>query len=113
MKVNVNMKAGEKRELCPVIEAIRRVGNENKLIIIYELFQGGKGFNELQRETGLNSKTLSKTLKELESEGIIRRAIINDRPFRVKYELTEKGMELNRVFDEIRRWATKYLDGRY
>ncbi|MFP3261125.1 MAG: hypothetical protein RXQ22_09720 [Sulfolobus sp.] len=22
-------------------------------------------------------------------------------------------MELNRVFDEIRRWATKYLDGRY
>lgn len=105
------MKVAEKRQLCPVVEAIRLFGNERKMVVIYYLFDGGKGFNELERLTGLNSKTLSLTLKELEEVGIVRRIIVSDRPFRVKYELTEKGQELKNVYEELRKWGSKYLNG--
>lgn len=106
------MKASVKEQLCPVIEAIKVFGNERKMIVIYYLFDGGKGFNELERLTGLSSKTLSETLKDLEDAGIVRRVIVSDRPFRVKYELTEKGLELKGVYEELRKWGTKHmLDG--
>ena len=102
------MKVSEKSKLCPVIESIKIFGNERKMIVIYYLFDGGKGFNDLEKLTGLNSKTLSTTLKELEESGLIKRTIVSDRPFRVKYELTEKGRELRSIYEELRRWGSKY-----
>ncbi|WP_230937903.1 winged helix-turn-helix transcriptional regulator [Sulfolobus acidocaldarius] len=93
-------------EVCPVIKAIRLIGSENKLIVLYYLFDEGKGFNELIRLTKLNSKTLSKTLKDLEESGIVYRKVIGDRPFRVKYELTDKGVKLKGIFEELRKWIS-------
>ncbi|BCU71075.1 winged helix-turn-helix transcriptional regulator [Stygiolobus caldivivus] len=103
------MKATEKKQLCPVVESIKVFGNERKMIVIYYLFEGGKGFNELEKLTGLNSKSLSITLKELEKAGLIKRIVVSDRPFRVKYELTEKGLELKNVYKELRKWGSKYV----
>ncbi|BFH73822.1 helix-turn-helix domain-containing protein [Sulfurisphaera javensis] len=95
--------------ICPIVETIKVIGTEAKLLVLRYLFDGGKGFNELQRITGLSSKTLSNTLKDLEEAGIIRRVIVSDRPFRVKYELTEKGKELKSVFTEMEKWGNKHL----
>lgn len=95
--------------LCPIVETIKVIGSEPKLLVLRYLFDGSKGFNELQKITGLSSKTLSNTLKDLEEVGIIKRVIISDRPFRVKYELTEKGKELKSVFAEMEKWGSRYL----
>lgn len=99
----------EKRDICPIVETIKVIGSEPKLLVLRYLFDGGKGFNELQRLTGLSSKTLSTTLKDLENVGIIKRVIVSDRPFRVRYELTEKGRELKAIFDEMEKWGKKHL----
>ncbi|MDT7902092.1 winged helix-turn-helix transcriptional regulator [Acidianus ambivalens] len=95
--------------ICPIVETIRIIGSEPKLLVLRYLLDGGKGFNELQRLTKLSSKTLSSTLKDLENNDLIKRIIISDRPFRVRYELTEKGKELKGVFEEIQKWGNKYL----
>ncbi|MDT7862537.1 MAG: helix-turn-helix domain-containing protein [Saccharolobus sp.] len=96
------------KELCPIVSAISVIGSEPKLLVIRYLLEGPKRFNELQRLTSLSSKTLSNTLKELENLGIVKRNIVNTRPLIMTYELTEKGKELKRVFDELRKWGEKF-----
>ena len=96
-------------DICPIVETIKVIGSEAKLLVLRYLFDGSKGFNELQRVTKLSSKTLSSTLKDLEESGIIRRIVVSDRPFRVKYELTEKGKELKPLFEEMEKWGNKHI----
>jgi DNA-binding HxlR family transcriptional regulator len=96
-------------ELCPVVETIRKLGSEAKLIIVRYLGMEGLGFNELLRATGLNSKTLSYTLKALESDGIILREVISTRPFKVHYSLTPKGHDLGPALDKLGEWGRKWL----
>lgn len=97
------------QSFCPVVEAIRVIGSEPKLLVLRYLFDGDKGFNELLKLTRLSSKTLSSTLKYLEEKKLIERKIVSTRPFRVSYSLTERGRGLKPVFDELRKWAEKAL----
>ncbi|AAK43274.1 transcriptional regulator [Saccharolobus solfataricus] len=101
-------KSKKPTEICPIVSAIAIIGSEPKLLTIRYLLDGPKRFNELQRLTSLSSKTLSKTLKELENHGIVERKIINSHPIVAVYELTDKGKDLKRVFDELRRWGEKF-----
>lgn len=50
------------------------------------------GFEELRRNlTGISPRVLSLKLKELEENGMLRREILDSRPPRVRYSLTERG----------------------
>lgn len=51
---------------------------------------------------------LTERLKELDKEGIIVRKVYPETPVRIEYELTEKGLELENVMDEIQKWAEKW-----
>lgn len=67
------------------------------------------GFNELLKTVdGLNSKTLSRVLKNLQANDIIVRKIINTQPFLVQYSLTEKGEALKPVLDALRTWGESF-----
>ena len=99
----------EMKEICPVVEAINLIGKKWNLAIIHFLFDGPKGFNELKRCLGsISSKTLSKSLKELEMQGIVNRRVYNS-PIRVEYSLTEKGEDLRELEDVLRKWGEKWL----
>jgi DNA-binding HxlR family transcriptional regulator len=73
------------------------------------LFTGPKGFNELLRASGINSKTLSATLKFLEQNGIVRREVISTAPFSVQYSLTASGLELKPALEGLGNWGMKWL----
>lgn len=52
----------------------------------------GVGFEELRRSLpGISPRVLSLKLKDLEENGMIRREIIESRPPRAKYTLTDRG----------------------
>src|SRR3546814_15767297 len=75
-------------------------------MIIYWLLQGTRRFNQLQRDLGaITHRTLSKTLKEMEADGLIARTDHGEIPPRVDYSLTEKGERLNPVLTAMARWA--------
>jgi len=93
---------------CPVVESLRMVGNEKRLVIIRYLLDRPMRFSELLK-VGLDSKTLSRALKSLEREGIVRREVISTRPFSVTYSLTEMGTQLKPVIDSLRAWAEEWL----
>lgn len=82
-------------------------------LIIYVLHQeGAMRFNELaQRIEVISDRMLSERLKELEEEGIVKRRVFAEVPVRVEYELTDKGRALQPVYEQISRWAQRWVTG--
>ncbi len=106
----INEETSFNGELCPIVEAIKRISGMWKLVVVRYLLEGPMGFNELLRRIdGISSKTLSATLKQLQKEGIVRREILSTQPFSVKYYLTEKGEELKPVIEALRYWGEKWI----
>lgn len=98
------------RESCPMVNAIREIGGEWKLIIIRYLSEGPQGFNELMKNIpDVNSKTLASTLKYLEQHEIINRDVESTRPFRVKYSLTPKGDALESALLYLKEWGERWV----
>ncbi|MEM2238252.1 MAG: helix-turn-helix domain-containing protein [Candidatus Caldarchaeum sp.] len=104
------MKHEEERQICPMVAAAKILGSMWSLVVISYLTTGPKGFNELLRLIpSLNSKTLSRTLKALQSRGLVKRNVVSFQPFAVTYSLTPMGEELKPLLEGLRRWSVKWL----
>ena len=100
----------EGRALCPVLAAIGVIGTEWRLAIVHRLLEGPQRFSEiLKSNPRLNAKTLSATLKFLESQGVVQRTVVSTRPFSVVYSLTEMGLGLAPAARELRAWGERWL----
>ncbi|MEG4634702.1 helix-turn-helix domain-containing protein [Microcoleus sp. AR_TQ3_B6] len=76
------------RANCPVERTLEVIGGRWKVLILRELFQGVKRFNELQRAVnGITQKMLTQQLREMESDGIVHREIYLQVPPKVEYSL--------------------------
>ena len=95
-------------EICPTMESLRLVGNQKKLLVVHYLLDRPMRFSELLK-LGLDSKTLSRVLKDLESNRLAKREVISTRPFSVRYSLTDMGRDLKQVMDSFRGWYEKWL----
>ncbi|RYX79120.1 transcriptional regulator [bacterium] len=65
-------------------------------------------FNELRRKVdGLSQKMLTQTLRSLEKDGFVHRAVEPTVPISVTYSLTPLGVSLNEPIKHVREWAMK------
>ena len=94
---------------CSVIDSLQQIGSQWRLIVLHDLQDGEKRFNELKRSTGANARTLSRVLDDLGSMGFVDRRVEEDSPVATYYSLTEKGRSLCPVFAEIEAWADQWL----
>jgi DNA-binding HxlR family transcriptional regulator len=71
--------------------------------VVFYLDKVGKaGYYEIYKQDFVVSRqTFANLLKELEDKGIVSRKVINERPPRVEYSLTEKGKEMARILNEL------------
>jgi DNA-binding HxlR family transcriptional regulator len=77
-----------------------------KITIIGSLHFGKKRFMEMQREVeGIGAKMLSKELKELEINELVKRTVFDTKPVTVEYELTEYGKTLEAIIQEMTKWG--------
>lgn len=97
---------------CSIIESFDTIGSKWKLVVLNDLQGGEKRFNELKRSTDASSRTLSRILDDLEDEGLVKRRLEEDAPVATFYSLTEKGQDLEPIFEEIENWASKWLETR-
>lgn len=96
-------------KVCPIVEAINRIGGEWKLIVIRHLMDGPMRFNQLLRASGADPKTLTRVLRQLEDEGVVEREVVSTRPFKVVYSLTQKGQDLRPTLEALRQWGEKWV----
>ncbi|WP_136592527.1 winged helix-turn-helix transcriptional regulator [Salinigranum halophilum] len=96
-------------EACVVIDSLEQIGSQWRLIVLHDLQEGEKRFNELKRSTGSSARTLSRVLDDLQETGFVDRRLEEDAPVATYYSLTAKGESLAPVFDAIESWANKWL----
>jgi len=96
-------------EPCSVIDSLEQIGSQWRLIVLHDLQEGEKRFNELKRSTDASSRTLSRVLDDLQELGFVNRRLEEDAPVATFYSLTPKGRSLCPVFDEIDAWADEWL----
>lgn len=89
--------------------AMQIIGNKWTALIIRDLFSGPKRFCELEKSVGnINPRTLSQRLDDLEEHGIITRACYNEVPPRIEYTLTQKGLDLQPILEQMAAWGNKH-----
>ncbi len=101
--------AAPRVDLCPVTETAKLIGKKWYLIILHELTREPMGFNDLKRAVrGISAKVLSESLSELDARGLVVRHVYSASPIRVEYALTDKGAELNALFQVMKQWGEKW-----
>lgn len=97
---------------CPVIYALNIVGQKWKLPIMWYLFKNEyTRYNDLKRQVkGITNMMLTKSLKDLEEEGLVTRKQYNVIPPRVEYSLTERGKALLPTLDALYYWGKEQIE---
>lgn len=96
---------------CPVEYTASIISNKWKVLILRDLVDGTKRYNELNRSVvGISAKVLTQNLKDLENDGIVARKVYPVVPPKVEYSLTKKGEELKGVLDSMKEFGIKYKD---
>jgi DNA-binding HxlR family transcriptional regulator len=112
-KDNKNIKKNsiitDEQGLCPMPDIAKIIGGKWKLIILQILiFKGMKRFNELRRMIdGVTQTMLTKQLKALEADGLVKRKVYAEVPPRVEYTATKRAEELQQMFLEMHNWWVK------
>ena len=98
-------------ENCSVYDVMGIIGGKWKIDIIYHLGENTLRFGELKKSLlPITQQMLSKQLKELENNNIVKRKTYSEIPPKVEYSLTEIGKSLNPVIQSITKWASYYGD---
>src|SRR3954449_6609962 len=91
---------------CPVRGAVRVLGSKWALLIVRDLLDGPRRFNELLAGIeGISAKVLADRVRELEAAGVLHRTVHPEMPVRVVYELTDLGQNLDAVVDALAAWG--------
>jgi DNA-binding HxlR family transcriptional regulator len=98
--------------ICPKYhKAVELIGRRWTGAILSALLKGATRFTDIIHAVpGLSDRLLSERLKELEASGIVQRIVHPETPVRIEYRLTEKGLELNEVVEQLTVWADGWID---
>ncbi|WP_455675248.1 winged helix-turn-helix transcriptional regulator [Pradoshia sp.] len=97
-------------KLCKVEDALGiLVGKWKPIILLNLMKEGTQRFSELQRNLpGITQKMLTKQLRELEEEDIIKRVVYPQVPPKVEYSITEYGKTLEPILADMHDWGMKH-----
>lgn len=101
-----------RRSTCPISIALEIFGDRWSLLIVRDLmFKGLRTFNEFaSSDEGIATNILTDRLAKLEAAGILDKRPDPADARRVRYRLTEKGIDLAPALVEIVLWAARHED---
>lgn len=89
---------------------LARIGDKWTVLIIMALLPGPRRFNEIKRAvSGISQQMLTRTLKNLERDGMASRTVHPTVPPQVEYALTELGRSLSEPVEAMGMWARANL----
>jgi DNA-binding HxlR family transcriptional regulator len=102
---------GQRQPCCSLYhQAVELVGKRWTGAILHVLMDGPLRFSEIKGLVPeLSDRLLSERLKELESEDIVKRQVIDGTSVRVEYALTDKGRALQPAVRALKSWAHDWL----
>ena len=93
-------------EPCAIERGMRIIGGKWTGSILWHLKDGPVRFNDLARMVGgASKKMITERLRQLETQGLVRREVMDTAPVSVHYEITEFGRSALGFLDELRKWS--------
>lgn len=91
-------------------DAFARVAEKWSALALVALAAGPLRFNALKRRLdGVSQKMLTRTLRQLERDGLVHRKVVDERPLRVEYALLRSGRRLLPILVALKKWAETHL----
>lgn len=92
---------------CPLQGVIDIISKKWALLAINEMGNHKRiRFNEMRRELrGITAKSLTNTLVDLETSGLVIRKIFDEKVSRTEYRLTDDGTKLYHMIIPLLQWA--------
>lgn len=95
---------------CGVESSLEVIGGKWKGVIVHHLLSGRKRFSELQRlMPNVTQRMLTRQLRELKRDGLLRREVFPEVPPRVEYSLTPRGRTLEPIIRLLKQWGDEHF----
>jgi DNA-binding HxlR family transcriptional regulator len=93
-------------ERCPVTDVLQLLSDKWTLLLLALLSRRPHRFNELHRAVdGISQRMLTRTLRALETDGLVEREVFPTQPPAVEYRLTPLGTSLRGPISVLSDWA--------
>src|SRR5438552_3969149 len=97
-------------QACPVAKSLELVGERWTLLIVRDLLDGPRRFQDFHASLpGIAPALLSERLKLMEEHGLCARRFYSEHPPRAEYVLTDKGRELGFVIGALATWGSRHV----
>ncbi len=95
---------------CPIRTTLELIGGKWKLLIVYQIAENSVRLSELKRQIpDISEKMLIQELKKLVDSNLVARHNFGEVPPRVTYSLTEKGLKIIPLIDQIGKFGIDYM----
>ena len=107
---NITCQPEHKKEIMAVHDAMDVLNGKWRISIISSIcFYNKRRFSDILNDvSGISNRMLSKELKELEINKLVNRIVIDTHPVTVQYQLTEYGMSLKTIINNLSAWGTEH-----
>jgi DNA-binding HxlR family transcriptional regulator len=96
-------------QVCSIARTLEVLGERWTLLVIRDVFNGRRRFDQIQENLGVARNVLSTRLALLVEEGILEKRAYQERPPRYEYFLTDKGLDLWPVMISMLHWGDRHL----
>ncbi|MEU8027752.1 helix-turn-helix domain-containing protein [Streptomyces sp. NPDC049099] len=96
---------------CPTNQLLGRLSDKWVSLVVAALSAGPQRYSDLGRRiAGVSPKMLTQTLRALERDGLVSRAVTPSVPVRVDYALTPLGTSLACLLTAVKDWAETHFE---
>src|SRR5260370_25736437 len=97
-------------ENCTVQRALAVLGDRWTFVVLREVFNGIRRFDDMRIRTGIPRQVLSGRLARCVAEGLLRRERYQEpsQRQRAEYRLTQKGLDLYPILVALNEWGSAY-----
>ncbi|RZJ48814.1 MAG: transcriptional regulator [Flavobacterium sp.] len=110
MECKVIEKEQHKKEMMAVQDSMDVLNGKWKISVLSSIcFYNKRRFSDILNDVvGISNKMLSKELKELEVNKLIKRTILETHPVTILYELTAHGKTLQTIIKNLTDWGIEH-----
>ncbi|RKO72080.1 transcriptional regulator [Sphingobacterium puteale] len=110
MEIECSNNDMNRKHIMAVHDAMDVLNGKWKISIISSVcYYNKRRFSDILNDVkGISNKMLSKELKELEMNQLIKRIVLDTQPITVQYQLTEYGLTLKKIINTLAEWGIEH-----
>lgn len=99
------------RSFCPIMKAVKEIGDKWTLLILRECFLGFKRFDDFQTNLNISKSVLTTKLSNMIDLNLLEKRSYKNEGERTRHEylLTQKGKDLMKIILSFMEWGNEYL----